>query len=124
MLTCWRVFRFRAVLRVWSALLTWRVCQDNIASICAMAREYDMPRLMHSAESWLVRAAKEGTLLVPAVPNPTPESPSCAEFLRMLSLAREFKLPRFATVCKEAVSKLKLQQAQVVLNMETTEALK
>jgi len=102
--------------------------QENIASVCAMSRKYDMPRLMDSAESWLVHAARAGALLVPLPNNGDPPSSKMAassvDFVAMLSLAREFKLPRFAAECDAAVNKLGAVQARQVLNLQTAEALK
>ncbi len=84
--------------------------------MCAMAREYDMPRLMHSAESWLVRAVRERALLESTYPcSASQQADSIAEFVRMLSLAREFKLGRFWPVCRQAVRNLSSQHAQALL---------
>jgi hypothetical protein len=102
-----------------------RALQENIASVCAMAREYDMPRLMHSVESWLVRATSSGDVLAirDQIGFCLLTEDCCMEFVRMLSLARDFKLHRFAKSCEAAVGKLNVHQAQQVLNLETSEAL-
>ena len=95
--------------------------------MCAMAREYDMPLLMRDAESWLVRAVNEGKLL--AVPDSPFGSTApltrkvSAEFVRMLALAREFKLRDFVAVFRTVIVKLDLAQARQLLDRELCYAL-
>jgi hypothetical protein len=39
------------------------LAQDNIGAACALAREYDMPAMLDSAEDWLVDATTRGAVL-------------------------------------------------------------
>lgn len=94
--------------------------KDNIASALAMAREYDMPQMMESAETWLVHEAQGGKLM--AVPAVSSSATLCAEFVRMLSLVSEFKLRRFATACDAVIDKLSVHQTRQILKMQTAEA--
>lgn len=109
--------------RLWLPLIRFRCLshlQGNVASMLAMAREYDMPRLSRDAESWLVLAASQGKLFF--LLRSECAANAC-EFMQMLSLAREFKLRRFAASCDVAVDALTTHQAQQLLKMETAAAL-
>jgi hypothetical protein len=122
--------------------MSYLLAQASIGAVCALACEYDMQPLLDSAEEWLVDAAARGVVLA-ALPQPpgSPAShpfphansgaPACTpqevaeaamRFARTLSLARAFKLRRFADAANARVRQLSAEHARMVLIAETEEA--
>ena len=102
--------------------------QDNVSQMCALADEYDMPRMTATAEDWLVdAAARGGVLQLHAYAYSRAEAELRAEsvdaFVHLISLARLYKLRRFADAAKRCVDQLSREDLQLVLKRELTEAV-
>ncbi len=107
--------------------------QDNVAVFCALAHEFDIGLMMESAEDWLVDAASRGAVLVTPFQqtqslfdrvSPVAFVNAAREFLKILNLAREYKLRRFAAASDARVNMLTAHEAHLLLRTETAEALK
>ncbi len=91
--------------------------QENVARACAMAREYDIPRLMETAETWLVDALARGTLIRSLQSRDM-------QLVRLISLVREYKLRRFAQAINTFMDKLQPAEVKSVLRAKVNDALK
>ncbi len=88
-----------------------------------MAHEYDCPRLMRTAETWLVGAVPQ------LLPNFNPIIASSAAsttvmFVRLLSLVRDYKLHRLAGVVKDRMDSFKESELRSLIRAELNEAVK
>jgi hypothetical protein len=97
--------------------------QDNVALALSLAREYDMPRLTHAVEEWLLGAVLARAVMDTPFHKATYPERERLCFARMLSLAREFRLRRFATACVARVRSLDAAEAHAVLELQLREAM-
>ena len=81
---------------VLSAHYASRLSPDNIARVCELAREYDMPAPLAAADEWLAVHASELGPPAPWVNDLAPAHVQRATaFLKWMQLAHELQLTRF-----------------------------
>ncbi len=108
--------------------------------MCAVAHEYDITRMLVTVESWLMTAVHQGAILqVQQTPNQHYNeyyarscggsyaveriATSAHEWVYFLKLARDYKLKAFAAATQQRINVLSVEDARLVLNTETEEAL-
>jgi hypothetical protein len=120
--------------------------QENVATFCALAREYDIAEMTRTAEDWLIHAAKSGAILqfaqqlkplplrmrplVAAGSTSSDDSQAAARqaaalrFVNVLALARDYKLKRFARTATACVRAMSQEDAHLLVLAELNEAVK
>jgi hypothetical protein len=95
---------------------------QNISTVCALAREYDMPGMMEVAETWMVTAADMlGKPLSSAVlrrlggMNISPRNGEILERVRLLRLGDMYNLRRFASTSAKQLCKLECRDLRAVM---------
>jgi hypothetical protein len=123
--------------------------QENVATFCALAREYDIAEMTRTAEDWLIHAAKSGAILhfaqqlrplpilrpLPMSMRPAGSTSSddgqaaarqaaALRFVNVLALARDYKLKRFARTATACVRAMSQEDAHLLVLAELNEAVK